>query len=1025
MHPFDIFSPFSPRQVMVLSGVVVGVYLLLSVVGKVVSKNKSVAAPAKETTSDASNNVEGKHAAADKNAKVQVDHETSTGHGIDVSKQALSGLTTSVAQVVRAVGGVFLLDGLPFIPRKGEQTSTCKKIAQQFGDFFTMLFLAGGPVAFIFLYSGDRGDTNSKKKVYALMGGGLLMPYGILFLFSILKLLLPNLRAIDHLWRCSARVLRISIIGFALFFGGYYIGFSVIGIVLFVILCLILFVPMALLLTVLRGLTGKKKIDGEQQKGIVADEGDVEEVEASPVPDLEDAEVEAWLSELAETRDFPTWVQNGAATAWGKTLEKFQSMWTDLQQKLKTNLIAKAVDIYCRQVQPAEMEIQISEQNEEVEDAARAKRATVAWLLVHDKKGRLQKLEKVVDTFARYVDAAYAVLDTVARTWANMVQAFGVVLHKLQVVAKKLLPAAGGFSDKVAEKIAKTGHGVRQKVVAKRVSSVDSLLSAVQQDLALVTIDLSLAAGAGKDGGSTSKPAALRRVVAGLHISETALQQVLRLAVQDLSASSQQTMQQESISKAKDLFASLKTTSVHLKKQAQTALQLLTVVAGGAGPSSESQQAKLLAQAALAKLAGPDATAKLMAEYENLKNFLKASDLFGDAGEDEEEDDTSLLSLAKTAALGEEPLTTRMLNAVLASHQGFARIYASSVNLMGLLEEEKDYLEELKTMLRRDRVVLGRARALKLKALDETCETLSAGVQEEYSVNFEQQLLTGQAIQDELASLFGCVFRLPANLQFPVALSAPELLENLGDGFSKPNFPKNFVPAWRLPPASGADAVLRFFGGILKVFLLSLAEMFKFSVDVLLVIASISAAYTMNLWPAAFQLPQIHLKMDNIFEGLEITGFGGLVSWFLQVLDLFMVEISIGFSFGGSRAACSMGLVLFAAGVIFAVALVVTQIIGGDMLGLLVAAKQRLLIKDRMITSAASAGGGKNEEAKRKAAKVTAGVASNLVKVSQGGIFFLLQAVLIVACQYTFFLMHQILADPEQPLEYSNSRTAY
>ena len=342
-----------------------------------------------------------------------------------------------------------------------------------------------------------------------------------------------------------------------------------------------------------------------------------------------------------------------------------------------------------------------------------------------------------------------------------------------------------------------------------------------------------------------------------------------------------------------------------------------------------------------------------------------------------------------------------MLTPLKKAKAKLERIVTSVCTIEGLQKEQQVLIFELQTHLATDAKTVLQAKLLKqcftasetVSLLDTLSHTLSLDNCEVYSSRAACMVETGQEMETETNILLKEIFG-ENTIKFPQALSAPEFATpevGLGDVFSPIAFQASFQPPGIPVPGAPRPFATKVFdalGIFFKVLLLAMVDMIKFCSDILLLMTSIAAVASMKLVPNLDV--SVSAKMKNVFEGLDLTGIGLCFRWILNIIDDIVGEIGFALN-AGSRSSCQVALLFFAITTIIATILVTLQVVGGDFLGLLVGGKQKVLtyINDK-------------KRAGKSAHLVRA--LPHLFKFLQGGVFFLLQALLIMASSNTFYL---------------------
>ena len=136
-----------------------------------------------------------------------------------------------------------------------------------------------------------------------------------------------------------------------------------------------------------------------------------------------------------------------------------------------------------------------------------------------------------------------------------------------------------------------------------------------------------------------------------------------------------------------------------------------------------------------------------------------------------------------------------------------------------------------------------------------------------------------------------------------------------------------------------------FLSTILKSIAFSIADMVKFAFDILLVMTSIASLKWDHWFPLEnFSLSMKIGKMISFFDLVPILG--PIANFFLDILGHMADWLSISFSFA-TRTSCLPALIWYVICVMLATIFVVFQVVGGDMFGLLVALKYRVLVKQK------------------------------------------------------------------------------
>ena len=730
------------------------------------------------------------------------------------------------------VYGVFLLDGgLPLIALNNTKTKP-SSLKQHFSHAaltgFGIVLMVVAPCLYHIGGSWDPGAAYSNRRIRHWGIAAIVIPYAQFAVLSLLNVVLAKstgkiasqIASVSRFFLCcSARVLRGFVVGFMTVFATYFVGFSLVGTILFVFVTTLLFGVVAGLLIVLKKETGTEEF--------LSQEGSV--------PDLEDTEIEEWLTSLSSCTNFSAWLQDGAGLAWAKILARMEDVSEKLTQALKKDAVPLALGAVILLDDAEEVqshggwESYCAKMGKELlADAGIAVAGTpadlhsmrVVWLLTRDTTGKLSKLGSVMDGLDVIVCLLFLGFDTLAVSWGAFLHAVDLVLAKFTGIVEKLKN-----SEKNSEK--------------------------------------------------------------------------------------------------------------------NPELQV----------ASEKLQAAMVARSS-------------------------------------------------------------MMADVQAASEKFRAVHTSAHRVQQLLKEQVAELGTLKELLRRDRPALSSAQTEGLAVLADCDRILSPKTHEEYCNNSARQLAVNEKLRSEVHTLMTRMCDC-TELIFPQQFHAV-LSDLLGDDLTDVFGRGNFVPASRLflPVRNLCDNFgdLRHLALVLlRVILMSLPDLFKFCADVLLVMTSITTMVNMNLWPAGWELPLIHMKMDSIFEGLDFTLFGSFVGMLMQALGGFVSELSVVFTFGGSRANCTMGIVLFAAAVIFAVTLIVAQIVGGDVLGLIVGAKHCLVLKQKVTKAKIDAQHGPYTKV---LAHLFASTTLALFKFAQSAIFFMVQALLIVACQYCFYVYKELFGAP-------------
>merc|ERR1712224_144765 len=84
------------------------------------------------------------------------------------------------------------------------------------------------------------------------------------------------------------------------------------------------------------------------------------------------------------------------------------------------------------------------------------------------------------------------------------------------------------------------------------------------------------------------------------------------------------------------------------------------------------------------------------------------------------------------------------------------------------------------------------------------------------------------------------------------------------------------------------------------------------------------------------------VKFKALKYGLEVNGFGYGISWLVDWMGAVLDNFSVAFS-AGTRSSCMASLYFYNAAVLIATIFFASAVVGGDLLGLLVAAKQKVL----------------------------------------------------------------------------------
>merc|ERR1712224_876668 len=175
---------------------------------------------------------------------------------------------------------------------------------------------------------------------------------------------------------------------------------------------------------------------------------------------------------------------------------------------------------------------------------------------------------------------------------------------------------------------------------------------------------------------------------------------------------------------------------------------------------------------------------------------------------------------------------------------------------------------------------------------------------------------------------------------FPSALNAAE---GLKDAMSDVSFKAEFMPSWRIPYNEMWKKVAHECCRVLGSVLASFVDMIKFAFDVLLICAALESINSMKLMELEMDYM---LKLEHLVFALEWNGFGYLFTWFLNIMWFILDAINVSLN-AGTRSACEPALIFYTTSVVFATILVTFAVVGGDLLGLLVAAKQKVLVYQR------------------------------------------------------------------------------